>query len=60
MWNNSFSGVFANAVNGTANSGGGGGGGSGPDRYGVGDVSYSASGGSGIVVVRYLRSEVGG
>jgi hypothetical protein len=51
---------FASAESGTVNTGGGGGGSAGTDPYGNGDVSYSASGGSGIVVVRYLRSAVGG
>jgi hypothetical protein len=50
-------GTWVNAVAGTANTGGGGGGGGAWENNAV---QNPANGGSGVVIVRYTRSQVGG
>jgi hypothetical protein len=51
-------GVGYNSTAGTAGTGGGGGGGS--CLTGGGDLRTGSAGGSGVVVVRYTRAQVGG
>ena len=54
---NSAGGGSINAVNGVANTGGGGGGGSGTEQDSTPDAPLrGATGGSGLVIVRYLKS----